>query len=136
MNIPKRLRDEVFKRARGRCEYCLLSQEGQEALFHIDHVFPIATGGTTEFGNLALACVSCSLRKGARESIRDPATGESIPIFNPRHDDWLTHFQWHGTRILGLTPTGRATVEALRLNRSLILAIREEEEARGRHPPG
>ena len=29
----------------------------------------------------------------------------------------------------------RATVEALRMNRLFIIAIREEEAARGRHPP-
>ena len=27
-------------RALGRCEYCQLSQAGQEATFHIDHVMP------------------------------------------------------------------------------------------------
>jgi hypothetical protein len=37
--------------------------------------------------------------------------------------------------VAGLTATGRATVAALSMNRSLILAIRREEAARGRHPP-
>jgi hypothetical protein len=35
--IPSRLRDQVVRRAGNRCEYCGLSQVGQEALFHIDH---------------------------------------------------------------------------------------------------
>jgi hypothetical protein len=34
-----------------------------------------------------------------------------------------------------LTPTGRVTIAALAMNRPLILAIRQEEIARGRHPP-
>jgi hypothetical protein len=42
---------------------------------------------------------------------------------------------WDGVRAVGLTPTGRATITLLEMNRSLILAIREEETERGRHPP-
>jgi hypothetical protein len=113
-----------------------LAQFGQEARFHVDHVIPVAARGVTELANLALACVSCSLRKGARQSVVDPVTGTTVPIFDPRRDQWNLHFRWRGTHILGLTPTARATIEALRFNRSLILAIREEEQARGRHPPG
>ena len=40
-----------------------LLQTGQEAAFHIDHVVPAIFGGNTSFETLALACVSCSLRK-------------------------------------------------------------------------
>ena len=93
--IPPSLRADVERRAGGRCEYCRLSQLGQEATFHIDHVVPRAGGGPTAIENLALACGSRSL----------------------------------------LTPTARVTTAALALNRPLIVAIREEESARGRHPP-
>jgi hypothetical protein len=48
---------------------------------------------------------------------------------------WRDHFRWEAVRIEGLTPTGRATLEALHMNRPLIVAIRREEESRGRHPP-
>ncbi|WP_279239889.1 hypothetical protein [Scytonema sp. UIC 10036] len=37
--------------------------------------------------------------------------------------------------VIGLTPTGRATIDALNMNRPTILAIRKEEEFFGRHPP-
>ena len=134
MNLPHALRRSVVERAEDRCEYCRLSQAGQEAVFHIDHVTPIAAGGKTELGNLALACVSCSLRKGARLYVFDADSGATVPVFNPRRESWSLHFRWERTHVAGLTPIGRATVEALSLNRPLILAIREEEEARGRHP--
>jgi 5-methylcytosine-specific restriction endonuclease McrA len=61
--IPAWLRRQVVFRAGGRCEYCGLAQEGQEATFHVDHIVPRAAGGPTEADNLALACVSCSLRR-------------------------------------------------------------------------
>ena len=62
-DISPSLRAEVEHRAAGRCEYCRLSQLGQEAAFHIDHVVPRTAGGPTTLDNLALACVSCPLRK-------------------------------------------------------------------------
>lgn len=84
--IPAGLRKPVLDRSAGRCEYCKLSQTGQEATFHIDHVTPVAVGGETIIENLALACVSCSLRKGARQTAVDPVTNSEVAIFNPRRN--------------------------------------------------
>jgi hypothetical protein len=134
-DISPELHAEVVLRARNRCEYCGLSQLGQEATFHIDHVVPRAAGGPTVAGNLALACVSCSLRKWAKQTAADPDTGEEVPLFNPRTQPWAEHFRWDIERIVPLTATGRATVMTLAMNRPVIIAIRQEEAARGRHPP-
>ena len=135
MSVPLALKRAVFQRAGGRCEYCGLSQAGQEAHFHVDHIQPLADGGATMLDNLALACVSCSLRKGARRTAPDSLTGRPARIFHPRKQVWSAHFQWKGCRVVGLTPTGRATVDGLRMNRLLAQAIRAEESLRGRHPP-
>jgi hypothetical protein len=134
-DISPTLHDEVARRAGYRCEYCGLSQFGQEATFHVDHVVPRAAGGPTTADNLALACVSCSLRKWAKQTATDPETRTDVPLFNPRTQVWAEHFLWEGEKIVSLTPTGRATVAALAMNRPLIVAIRQEETARGRHPP-
>jgi HNH endonuclease len=134
-DVPAGLREEITARAGGRCEYCRLSQFGQEATFHIDHVIPRAAGGPTTNDNLALACVSCSLRKWATQAAPDPESGQDVPLFNPRTQIWAEHFRWEGERLVPLTATGRATVAALAVNRPLILAIRREETLRGRHPP-
>lgn len=134
-HVPHGMRQTVILRAENRCEYCGLAQDGQAATFHIDHVLPVAAGGDTSLANLALACVSCSLRKGARQFAVDPASGAQAPLFNPRHDQWKEHFAWTSTTVMGLTPTGRATSELLKLNRPLILAIRVEEKRLHRHPP-
>ncbi len=133
--IRARLRKQVIERAKDRCEYCRLSQIGQEATFHIDHVVPRSADGATTFGNLALACVSCSLRKEARQSAVDPVTEKSVPLYSPRTDSWPENFAWNEDQVVGLTPVGRATITALQLNRPLILAVRREEMLRGRHPP-
>lgn len=135
MDIPARLRRQVARRADSYCEYCGLSQAGQEAAFHIDHVVPLSAGGKTTLSNLALACVSCSLRKGARLSAIDSQTGRETPLFNPRKNMWRLHFRWNGVRAVGIDPIGRTTVDVLKMNRDVALAIRQEEAARGRHPP-
>jgi HNH endonuclease len=135
MNISASLRRQVIERAGNRCEYCGLAQTGQEAAFHIDHVVPVTAGGSTNLENLALACVSCSLRKGARLLAQDPDTSEHVAVFHPRLHSWRAHFRWEGAHVVGLTPIGRATIIALSMNRPLALAIREEETHRGRHPP-
>jgi HNH endonuclease len=133
--IPASLRRFVIQRADNRCEYCGISQIGQVATFHLDHIIPVVAGGETSSENLALACVSCSLRKGAKQTLKDLETGKVVSVFNPRQLVWKEHFGWNGVQVVGLTATGRATIEALDLNRSTMLAIREEEKLLGRHPP-
>lgn len=133
-NIPVFLRKLVIRRAKNHCEYCHLSQKGQEATFHIDHIKPVVSGGETVAENLALACVSCSLRKSAKEKAVDPQTNSETAIFHPRNDNWNEHFEWNNVELIGKTAKGRATVELLKINRRVILAIREEEILLGRHP--
>lgn len=134
-NIPIALRRLVIHRSGDRCEYCCLAQAGQVATFHIDHIAPEIAGGSTTEDNLALACVSCSLRKGARQLIEDPTTTEMVSIFHPRQQKWKEHFSWNDVEVVGLTAVGRATIIALSLNRPIMLAIRVEEKFFDRHPP-
>jgi hypothetical protein len=133
--ISRPLRALVIARAGNRCEYCQLSQDSQEAAFHVDHVVPRPADGPTEAENLALACVSCSLRKCAKQSATDLDSGQVVQLFNPRTQRWNEHFRWDGETLVALTATGRATLTALAMNRTLVVAIRREEAARGRFPP-
>src|SRR5205807_1590389 len=134
--IPASLARRVRQRAGDVCEYCRLPQWSQEATFHVDHIHPLADGGPTKEENLALACVTCSLRKGARTQARDPKRKVLVPLFHPRRDRWADHFRWTKTwRLAGRTATGRATVTALGMNRPAIVFIRRAWVALGRFPP-
>ena len=75
-----------------------------------------------------------NLHKGPNLTGIDPVTGAVEPLFHPRRRRWSEHFASQGAVIVGITPTGRATVAALSMNRPLALAIRREEAVRGRHP--
>ena len=56
----------------------------------------------------------------------DPITGMIVPLFHPRRQQWQEHFRWieNARRVQGLTPTGRATVERLRMNQERLVVAR------------
>ena len=135
--ITKTLRDRVAEQARHRCGYCLTREDVIGMPMEIDHLIPEVLGGPTEEDNLWLACSSCNDSKGSRIAAPDNVSGEIVRLFDPRHQLWTEHFTWseEGDMILGLTPTGRATVEALRLNRPALVKAREAWVSVGWHPP-
>jgi hypothetical protein len=135
MSVSARLRQQVAARANQRCEYCGLSSLGQAATFHIDHVTPQVAGGKSVLDNLAMACIHCSLRKGARRKGRDPKSGKLVTLFHPREQAWNLHFRWSGVRLVGITAIGRATIATLALNSPEHQIIRSFEVRLGRHPP-
>ncbi len=80
--------------------------------------------------------MTCSLRKAARNKIRDPVSQELVPIFHPRQDNWPEHFSLSDEfELEGLTSVGRATIDALGMNRNAIVSIRKELNFLGRFPP-
>ena|SRR5438067_3843681 len=135
MTVAAELVRAVTARAGRRCEYCRMHQALQGATFHIEHIRPVAQGGVTALDNLALACPSCNLHKSDRVAAAVPGSADVAPLFNPRTDRWEGHFVWHGHRVLGLTPIGRATAAALDLNHPRRILIREAEELFRLFPP-
>lgn len=103
----------------------------------VDHIIPEALGGPTVEENLWLACARCNEYKGDLTEAPDPLTKAMIPLFNPRTQRWSEHFTWdaEGTHVIGLTPTGRATVVALKLNRPWLVDARKIWVTAGVHPP-
>ncbi len=121
----------VRQRAGDCCEYCHLPQDATPFItFHIEHV--IAKQHTPDDDNLdnlkrlALACDRCNLFKGPNLSSIDPNSGEIVNLFNPRTDSWNDHFAIRDAKIVGLTPTGRATARLLNMNDSRRVDLREQ----------
>lgn len=135
--IPAWLRERVAAQARGRCGYCLTAEAITGAPLVIDHLIPEALGGATVLENLWLACSQCNLHKGDRIVARDPLTETWVRLFDPRRHVWSEHFRWSpaGDEIIGVTPVGRTTVQALRLNRPLLVVARRGWVRVGWHPP-
>lgn len=135
--VPASLRRQVSQDARHRRGYCLTPEVILGRPMVIDHIVPRARGGATARENLWLACRRCNEFKGSRTYAVDPVTDAELPLFNPRRQSWPVHFTWSedGTKIVGLTATGRATVVALRLNNEEIVGARWLWVQAGWHPP-
>ena len=56
----------LFKAQKGKCAYCSKSIRNG---YHVDHVKPLARGGTNWITNIAMACARCNTSKGATDPI-------------------------------------------------------------------
>jgi len=135
--ISEELRALIVERARDRCEYCLSPASYATQRLSVEHVLPRAKGGQNAVENLALACQGCNNHKYNHTEAADPVSGLTVPLYNPRRDRWTDHFAWGADLliIIGLTPTGRATVDTLWLNRAGVVNLRRLLLGIGEHPP-
>ncbi len=136
--IPVEVERRVRIAARNRCGYCLSPQHLVMARLELEHIIPISKGGSNDESNLWLACPLCNGYKSDKTTAVDPETGETVKLFNPRTQDWFEHFRWteDGLRVVGRTPTGRATVAALHLSDDAdALVVRSYWVLAGWHPP-
>lgn len=135
--LSESVRRMVLGRASYRCEYCLTSQRVIGMPLVVDHILPKSLGGGDDPDNLCAACYRCNQYKGAKTHDFDHVTGEFVSLWNPRVHRWEDHLAWSGggTHLVGLTPIGRATVLALRLNNDYVVAARVLWIARQWHPP-
>lgn len=135
--ISDAMRQIISARAQNRCEYCKCSADITTETFSIEHAYPLSLGGSNTLENLAWSCVGCNGFKGARIQAIDPLTNQLAPIFHPRQQLWDDHFAWSEDycEVVGQTPTGRATVLALRLNRKGVVNLRRILSQVGKHPP-
>lgn len=68
--IAKEIRYMVARRCKYKCVYCnrpinTIDSNGNKIRGVIDHVYPVALGGSSDESNLALACHPCNVAKAA-----------------------------------------------------------------------
>jgi len=127
----------VEERAQGCCEYCLNQARFSSQPFAVEHIIPTIKGGETALDNLALSCQGCNNHKYDKIEGFDPVGKKTVPLYHPRRQKWSDHFVWNYdcTLIIGVTPTGRATVETLHLNREGLVNLRRLLYAARKHSP-
>ena len=124
--IDTTVRNLIRQRAGERCEYCRLPEHAVDIPFHVEHIIAKQHGGEDDPSNLCLACDRCNLYKGPNLSSVDPQTQATVILFHPREHAWRDHFTIRGAEIVGLTPTGRATVRLFNMNAKPRLQLRLE----------
>ena len=135
--ISKFLKQQVNDRARGCCEYCRSQRQFSPSGFEIEHTTPLSRGGSDTLENFALACGDCNSHKYNKIEAIDPASGQVVPLFNPRQRPWDKHFLWSDDTLemLPLTAIGRATIALLQTNRASVVNLRWVLRFQGLHPP-
>ena len=132
--ISVELQRRVRERFANCCAYCRTAEDLTVATFEFEHIVPRSAGGATAFDNLCLSCPTCNRYKSDLVSAPDPVTLNEVALFHPQQHRWLEHFSWNedATQIVGLTPTGRATIAALKMNRQQMIRV---WFAMNEHPP-
>lgn len=62
--ISKKVRFEVFKRDSFTCQYC--GRKAPDIILEVDHIDPVANGGTGDIMNLITSCENCNAGKSDR----------------------------------------------------------------------
>ncbi len=135
--VPADLRRRVRDHFSDCCAYCRTTESLTVAIFEFEHILPRSAGGETVFENMCFACPTCNRHKASRTHAVDPDTQEEVTLFHPHREEWSDHFAWNkdATEITARTATGRATIAALRMNRSQLTRARRMWVAMGEHPP-
>jgi HNH endonuclease len=116
---------------------CQLPVAFSPASFNFEHIIPLIKHGLTILLNLAFSCGGCNSYKKDKTEALDPLTRQLMPLFNPRTDIWTDHFEWSADdlQVIGTTPTGRATVQLLKVNREGNINLRRLLKMAELHPP-
>lgn len=82
MAVSLRVRFEVFERDRFTCQYC--GGKAPVVQLQLDHVVPVARGGSDKIGNLLTSCYDCNQGKRARPLPDDVAVAYTDEKPEPR----------------------------------------------------
>lgn len=96
-SLGKKVRFEVFKRDSFKCQYC--GATAPDVVLQVDHIKPVAEGGTDEMVNLITSCQPCNSGKGARELSDDSAVAKQrrqLEDLQARREQLEMMLEWHG----------------------------------------
>lgn len=112
------------------CAYCTIMESEATAIkLTIDHYEPKEKRKDLEhdYSNLMYACEECNRWKGTLCPPQE-ARDNGFRFFRPDTDIRDEHFEEKGIRVEARTPTGRYTIEAVRLNRVTLRNLRKLRE--------
>lgn len=126
MAVSKRLRFEILRRDNFRCNYCGATSDETE--LHVDHLVPVALGGTDDAHNLVTACADCNSGKSStnldsthvdqvqeRLSLADAALAQAIENRQAKRTQYRKQISkleryWENNARFGKNDFERATV--------------------------
>lgn len=61
ISIPPAVREYVYQRDHHQCQSC--GKTAQDSQLSLDHIIPLATGGSNDISNLQTLCLDCNRQK-------------------------------------------------------------------------
>jgi hypothetical protein len=93
--VSKRTRFEVFKRDSFTCQYC--GGAAPDVILQVDHIVPVAAGGSSGLTNLVTACVDCNSGKSSK-TLEDGAAVKiakrQLDVLNERREQIEMMAKW------------------------------------------
>ena len=94
-SLSKKIRFEVFKRDEFTCQYC--GRKAPDVILNVDHITPVAKGGTDDIFNLITSCFDCN--NGKRDIPLDKQTEldkqrESLEMLEERRKQIDMLYKW------------------------------------------
>jgi hypothetical protein len=92
-SLSKKLRFDVFKRDGFICFYCG-AHPSETVTLEVDHIHPVAEGGTNEIDNLVTACFDCNRGKSAELlSSAPPSLAEKTELIAEREAQIRAYYE-------------------------------------------
>jgi len=89
--ISKKLRFDVFKRDGFVCAYC--GATPPNVVLQVDHIHPVAEGGTNSIDNLITSCQPCNIGKGANVLTNIPTSLKEKASFVAEQEAQIKGYQ-------------------------------------------
>lgn len=84
-SLSKHTRFEIFKRDGFTCQYC--GRTPPQVILHVDHVFPVASGGDNSDMNLVTSCEDCNQGKSDRHLDQaSPSLSNQVAVAKERRE--------------------------------------------------
>ena len=152
--LSKRVRFEVFKRDKFTCQYC--GKAAPDVVLVVDHIDPVANGGTNDILNLLTSCDPCNAGKGARTLADDSVVSKQrtqLAAMQERREQLAMMMEWQRGLVSleadaveavaqfyrehvpgwSLSETGRASVRAGLVSATVSEAVTMLREAIAKH---
>lgn len=98
ISLSKRLRFEILKRDSFKCQYC--GSAAPDVLLQVDHVKPVAEGGTDDIWNLITSCQPCNSGKSDKQLSDTAAISKvkkQLDELQDRRDQLDMLMEWHNS---------------------------------------
>jgi 5-methylcytosine-specific restriction endonuclease McrA len=97
-SLSKKIRFEVFKRDSFKCQYC--GRSAPDVILNVDHIKPVAEGGTNDIMNLITSCFDCN--NGKRDKLLSDNTiiqkqYNELEKLNERREQLEMMIEWRET---------------------------------------